>query len=305
MVEPLERGRMQQGARAAEAVPGGGLRVRGQGQRSVPAARVSAAEAVRFVAAHAAAATSGERCPSSRQDGLRLPVGEVYARVARVARVSRELCTQLVLVRPERSRARAHLVKRVRFRVRVRVRVWVGKPTPTPNPEPSKSDIGGGLTSSTKQCGARLAAALRKQSARFHLAPAYGPAGGPVGSGCSEYQQLLSTHSSPSYKATTVSSSASSVFSGTSCSCTMRAAESSSQARTVANSPVPDGHTVSTTAAGDEAVKRSADCAGDRMRALKACVSTAAEVGLRAPCWRRDEGGGSSGSSGHLLKTSR
>ena len=94
---------MQQGARAAEAVPGGGLRVRGQGQRSVPAARVrvSAAEAVRFVAAHAAAATSGERCPSPRQDGLRLPVGEVYARVARVARVSRELCTQLVLVRPE------------------------------------------------------------------------------------------------------------------------------------------------------------------------------------------------------------
>ena len=103
-----------------------------------------------------------------------------------------------------------------------------------------------------------------------------------MGSGCSEYQQLLSTHSSPSYKAITVSSSASSVFSGTGCSCTMRAAESSSQARTVASSPVPDGHTVSTTAAGDEAVKRSADCAGDRMRALKACVSTACR--LAATC---------------------
>ena len=130
---------------------------------------------------------------------------------------------------------------------------------------PNQSDLKHGLTSSTKQCGARLAAALRKQSARFHLAPAYGASGGPVGSVCSEYQQLVSTHSSPSYKAITVSSSASSVFSGTGCSCTMRAAVLSSQARTVASSPVPDGHTVSTTAAGDEAVKRSADCAGDRM----------------------------------------
>ena len=69
-------------------------------------------------------------------------------------------------------------------------------------------------TSSTKTCRSRGAAVvsklLRKQSARFHFAPAYGPSGGPPGSGCSPYQQLLSSQSSPSYSAMTTSSSESS-----------------------------------------------------------------------------------------------
>jgi len=75
------------------------------------------------------------------------------------------------------------------------------------------------------------------------------------------YQQFDSSHSSPSYRAITASSSAAADVSGTVVSCTMLTPAPLSQPCTAGSCPVPDGQTVTTQADGERAANAIAAAA--------------------------------------------